>query len=100
MLWMLLVYVLASNGYNGAPALSPSFHGATFATKQDCEAAARTVTLYASPGADDVSKTALVTVCAPILPPPAPSETKPAQPPVQQEPQYPLFPPPPKHSGH
>jgi hypothetical protein len=116
MLWMLLVYVVASNGFNAAPAVSPSFHGATFDTKEDCEVAARTVSLSTSPGVEDVAKATLLTVCAPVRPPP--TEAKLAQPSVQtstqyssvqtstQYPsvqtstQYPSFPPPPKHNRY
>jgi hypothetical protein len=100
MLWMLLVYVIASNGYNGQPSLSSSFHGATFPTKEACEAAARTVSTYSTPGTDDIAKAGLITVCAPVLPPPpVPTPSKAAaEVPVYQSPFPPL--PPPKRLSH
>jgi hypothetical protein len=84
MLWILLVYVVASNGYAGQPVISPSFHGATFATKDECATAAKTVAIYPALGeSDDIGKTGLVTVCAPVLPapvtPPPQASTDPAQ---------------------
>jgi hypothetical protein len=95
MLWMLLVYIVAGNGYNGQPSLSPSFHGATFQTKEDCEAAARTVSTYATPKLDDIAKYGMITVCAPVLPPPPPPPAPKAAPePVPQQSLFPLYPPP------
>ena len=94
MLWMLLVYVVASNGFNGNPSISSSFHGATFATKEACLAAAATVTVYSPPGTDDVTKSGLVMVCAPAQPPPpdaAPTQALSATP-MQQSP-FPAYPP-------
>jgi hypothetical protein len=66
---MLLVYLVASNGYQGQPTLTPSFHGATYPTKEDCEAAARTVSLYSPSGTEDIGKVGMFIVCAPINPP-------------------------------
>jgi hypothetical protein len=96
MLWMLLIYVVASNGYNGQPALSSSFHGATFPNRESCEAAARTLSTYSTPGTDDIAKAGLITVCAPVLPsPPVLVSPKPAtELPTEQQPQFPSFPPP------
>jgi hypothetical protein len=102
MLWMLLVYVIASNGYNGQPSLSSSFHGATFPNKEDCETAARTVGLYEAKGTEDIGKAGLIVVCAPVLPPPPPPPPAPpkatAEAPAAPSP-FPLYPPP-KRSGH
>ena len=74
MLWMLLVYVVAANGYAGPPVITPSFHGATFPTKDECLTAARAVEMPA-PGkeVDDIAKAAVITVCAPAQPAPPPS---------------------------
>lgn len=100
MLWMLLVYLIASNGYQGQPSLSPSFHGATYPTKEDCEAAARTVSSYPAPHLDDVGKVGMFMVCAPVNPPPVePDPPKPTAS-TSPEPAFPLYPPPkrPKHT--
>jgi hypothetical protein len=95
MLWMLLVYVVAGSGFNVQPTLAPSFHGATFQTKEECEAAARTLSTYATPGLDDFAKVGLFTVCAPVLPPPpAPPKAEPAP---AQQPMFPVYPPPKRH---
>jgi hypothetical protein len=98
MLWMLLVYVVASNGYASNPVISGSFHGATFATKEACMAAAATVSASATPGTEDVAKSGVVTVCAPAQPPP------PDPPPVQALSSVPMqqspFPAAPAHPGH
>jgi hypothetical protein len=94
---MLLIYVVASNGYNGQPSLSSSFHGATFPNKEACEAAAHTISTYSTPGTDDIAKAGLITVCAPVLP--IPTSPRAAEPPAEQ-PQFPSFPPPPKHVSH
>jgi hypothetical protein len=106
MLWVLLVYVVASNGYAGSPSVTSSFHGATFATNEACAAAARGVTLYTAPGTDDVAKSGLILVCAPMQPPPEPAPPPPPAAvvvPMQQSPfpPYPPYPPPPvKPSRH
>lgn len=102
MLWMLLVYVVASNGYQGQPTLTPSFHGATYPTKEDCEAAARTVNAYPAAGLEDIGKVGLYMVCAPTNPPP-PAPAKTADQPQQPQPGfllYPAAPPPPKRGHH
>ncbi len=72
MLWMLLVYVVGSNGYAGQPVLTPSFHGATFPTKEECASAAKTVELYKSfrRSPTNLAKVGLVLVCAPVSPAP------------------------------
>ncbi|MEJ0026706.1 MAG: hypothetical protein WDN01_11820 [Rhizomicrobium sp.] len=104
MLWILLVYVVASNGYSGAPALASSYRGATFATKEECVAAARQVVSFVSPGTDDVAKTGLVMVCAPTQPPPPepppPVEVIAPVPPPAPQPAFPPYPPPPKRPRH
>lgn len=109
MLWMLLVYVVAANGYAGAPAITSGAHGATFATREECDEAARKVTSYAAPGTDDIARSGLIMVCAPVLPPePPPPPPAPATvvipPPQPAFPAYPAFPPPPpmpaKHPRH
>jgi hypothetical protein len=101
MFWMLLVYVIASGSFQGQPAITPSFHGASYSTKEDCEAAARTVSSYSSSGLDDISKVGMFMVCAPVNPPPPPPVVKAeAVPPPQQQPAFPLYPPPPKRNGH
>jgi hypothetical protein len=98
---MLLIYVVATNGFNGQPSLSSSFHGATFPNKEACEAAARTIGTYSTPGTDDIVKTGLITVCAPVLPPPPiPAPPKAVAEPPAAQPQFPSFPPPPKHVSH
>lgn len=104
MLWMLLVYVVAGNGFNTLSSLSPSFHAATFQTKEDCETAARTVSSSASPHMEDFTKFGVITVCAPVLPPPAPpapAEPPPAKvtPPPVTDPLFPIYPPP-KRGAH
>ncbi len=66
MVWMLLVYVVVSNGFNSPPSVTPSFHGATYASKEECTAAAASVSVLTAPGTDDISKVGLVTVCAPV----------------------------------
>jgi len=95
MLWMLLVYVVASNGYASNPTVSSSFHGATFPTKEACLAAAQSVAIYAPAATEDISKSGVVTVCAPAQPP-LPPEPPPAQAsaaaPMQQSP-FPAYPP-------
>jgi len=106
MVWILLVYVVASNGFSGTPAVAPSFRGTTFATKEECTAAASQVASVASPGLDDIAKTGLFMVCAPSAPPPPdpppPVEViapvQPAQPLAQ--PAFPPYPPPPKRPPH
>ncbi len=106
MVWIMLVYVVASNGYSGTPAIAPGFRGATFASKQECTAAAAQVASVTSPGAEDIAKAVLIPVCAPA-PPPAPeppppveviAPAQPAQAPAQ--PAFPPYPPPPKRSHH
>ncbi len=99
MLWMLLVYVVASNGYASNPVISGSFHGATFATKEACMAAAATVSSYAPPSTEDVAKSGIVTVCAPSQPPPPdpPPPQALSEVPAQQSP-FPAYPPP--RPGH
>lgn len=95
MLWMLLVYVAVANGYASTPTLAPSFHGATFATSDECQAAARKVTSYATPGTDDIAKSGLILVCAPASPQPeaaAPPQPTTVYVPVQQ-PLFPAYPP-------
>src|SRR5580658_7363771 len=94
MLWILLVYVVAANGYAGQPTLAPSFHGATYPTKEACAAAARTVELYKSSAeVDDIAKVGVITVCAPVLPiPPAPAPQASADP-VQSQDPFPPYPP-------
>ena len=102
MVWVLLVYVVASNGYAAAPSVTSSFHGATFTTRDECSAAARSVAISTSPGTDDVAKSGLILVCAPAQPQPdpAPAAEIIAPAPLQQQ----LFPPPPplpaKHPRH
>ncbi len=91
---MLLVYLVASNGYQGQPSLSPSFHGATYPTKEDCEAAARTVTSYPAPHLDDVGKIGMFMVCAPVNPPPSPVALAKPLASTPEEPTFPLYPPP------
>lgn len=101
MLWMLLVYVVAASGYQGEPALTPSFHGATYPTKEDCEAAAHTVDAFPSAGMDDITKVGLYVVCAPVNPPPPPPVKAAEAPPPQPQPGfllYPAAPPPPKRT--
>jgi hypothetical protein len=104
MLWILLVYVVASNGYTGTPALAPGYRGATFATKADCLAAAREVASVASPGMDDIAKTGLVLVCTPTQPPPPPEAAPPVEvitpAPQPAQPSFPPMPPPPKRLRH
>ncbi|HWD49803.1 MAG TPA: hypothetical protein VG309_07735 [Rhizomicrobium sp.] len=103
MFWMLLVYVVTSAGYQSPPAMSPSFHAATYPTKEDCEAAAHTVIPIATPDMDDVSKVRLFMVCAPVNPPPPPPVKAAEQPAPVQQPGfllYPAAPPPPKRTGH
>jgi len=98
MLWMLLVYVVASNGYASAPTITPSFHGATFTTSEECNAAARKVSLYSTPGTDDIAKSGMILVCSPAQadpPPPAPPAPIVVQVPQSMPPTYPSFPPPP-----
>lgn len=98
MLWMLLVYLVASNGYQGQPTLTPSFHGASYPTKEDCEAAARTVSSYASSGTEDIGKVGMFMVCAPVNPPPVqPAPQASAAP--DPSPAFPLYPPP-KRDSH
>jgi hypothetical protein len=100
---MLLVYVVASNGYQGQPTLTPSFHGATYPTKEDCEAAARTVDAYPAANLNDIGKVGLYTVCAPVNPPPPPPVKSAEQPAPQPQPgflMYPAAPPPPKRGSH
>lgn len=99
---MLLVYVVASNGYSSEPTLASSFHGATFATGEECAAAAHKVTSYSTPGTDDVAKSGLILVCAPAQPEPvAPAQPTQVLVPMPQPP-YSLFPPAPldKHPSH
>ena len=91
MLWMLLVYLMASNGYQGQPTLTPSFHGATYPTKEDCEAAAHTVAFSTPGNIEDIGKVGFVTVCAPVNPPPP---VKVAQDPQPQPSTFLLYPPP------
>jgi hypothetical protein len=103
-LWMLLIYVVAGNGYNSQPSLSPSFHAATFQTKEDCETAARAVGTFASPHMDDITKFGIITVCAPVLPPPPPPAPAAAPPPkvtpsAVPDPLFPFYPPP-KRATH
>ena len=104
MVWMLLVYVVASNGYASTPTLAPGFHGATFATIDECAAAARKATSYATPGTDDVAKSGLILVCAPASPQPEPAAPAPPTQVFVPMPQsaYPSYPPPPplKNSNH
>ena len=101
MLWMLLVYVVAANGYAGNPVISSGFHGATFATKEACLTAAATVGVYAPTATDDIAKSGVVTVCAPAQPPPpdAPPAEALASPPMQQSP-FPTYPPAAARPGH
>ena len=101
MLWMLLVYVIAANGYAGNPAISGGFHGATFPTKEACMTAAASVASYSPPGADDIAKSSVVTVCAPAQPPPPdpPPPQALSAVPMQQSP-FPTYPPAPARSGH
>jgi len=102
MLWMLLVYVITATGYQSQPALSPSFHAATYPTKEDCEAAAHTVTAIPPSDMDDVSRVRLYMVCAPVNPPPPPPVKAAEQPAPQQQPGFLLYPsaPPPPKRGH
>jgi hypothetical protein len=93
---MLLIYVIAGNGFNTQSSLSSSFHGATFQTKEDCETAARTVSSFATPPTADFTKYGIIMVCAPVDPPPvtpapSPKEVTPAPAP---EPLFPPYPPP------
>jgi hypothetical protein len=109
MIWIMLVYVITSNGFNSTPSIAPGFRGATFATKEECTAAAAHVVSIPSAGSDDVAKTSLLMVCAPTQPPapepPPPAEVaapaQPVQAPVQPtQPAFPPYPPPPKRSHH
>ncbi|MEI9888967.1 MAG: hypothetical protein WDN08_21190 [Rhizomicrobium sp.] len=94
MLWMLLVYVIGSNGYAGQPVMTSSFHGATYPTKAECAAAASSVGLYKSSSeVDDIAKVGLVLVCAPVSPAPVAPPPQAAAEPVQSQSPFPPYPP-------
>ena len=90
MLWMLLVYVVAANGYAGSPVITPSFHGATFATKDECATAAKTVGVYAEL-TDDLGKVGIVALCAPVLPTPVPPSPQGSTEPAQAQDPFPPY---------
>ncbi len=94
MLWMLVIYVVAANGYAGPPVITSSFHGATYATKDECATAAKTVGLYPSVP-DDIAKVGLVAVCAPVSPAP-PAQQQASADPAQAENPFPAYAPPPR----
>jgi hypothetical protein len=66
MLWMLVVYVVTSNGYGGRPLITSSFHGATFASQKACSSAAATAGVTPPSPGDDLTRVGLVAVCAPV----------------------------------
>lgn len=71
MLWLLLVYVMASGGFHGVPVISPAVHGAQCNSQKECMDAASFVQPYSSPGTSDIASVGIVATCIPVAAPQA-----------------------------